>query len=1795
MAIKKADLNGSATIDAKLAAITSQKKDDSLAGRAKAKANANAQAQAILKSATTTDAQKKKANDILNPKKQSFLSSGLGKLANSPVGKGAMGLLDVADTARAAVVSGLSETSDLLTDAFNLPGHEYVDASFDDLVKQTRDNIGMGTAFREKAAASAAAGDNKVFGIKTFKNPEALANAPKGGKAFKEFLKAEEGGKKAKYTKGGKALGLGTGLVGDIALDPLTYVTMGGSRIAGASADAVADAALKAGRAEIAQKAATQGKWALTAKELEAIGLAGEGGIHFRVPGTGAIGRNTINRGLEGEIRTGAIKGTENAMKHTPVGLYQSARAKSRTQIAERSLSAAFGGKFNTLKDAMYTGTPEQFKNAFGTIQADRVAVGWEKTFDNDISRQWSSLEARMSKLGIDGTDAYRALGDPENIGDEAKRILSTEGGIEFLGDLRMFASDTLPKTLNEHAGQQVLKNVREGWQPSLRPKETRDWLIETYGERGGRLGRTPLSSGDIPAEIIAGGEFMGERLVSVADSQALYGKALTPREQAHEILVQKMATLGEDKVLAMFDEDIITAMPAAIRNNANRVYRSRMELELIDRGVATKLTRVVNDPTAVVSVGVRAQINKRLSDMRLTLAATKAEAEDAATLAARIDQRAKVARNVVASKDARRARTLGTVVSAAKVAAAPELSAARVAAESVERLSKLLPDISAGTRELSVALRSDLGHISSPEYIKAAAAFDAARSEMDKVQESMGKLLRKREALLAKAESTPRKIEVAEQIRQLEANLSDLGAFKVKALTEQFPNLADDLVEFTARADDLKNAKGLAMKLTAAEAAGDEAAVGALQAQLANLLGAEFAQRSGTEMLADVVATQSTLNDHLSVLREAAQTVEQTLGNSPQIPEQFARLTALSEEALQLGDAETARKLVELQAAMPTVDGAALINPAHPEGMWALGDVSRLDASSLGGWRAGAAATENGLGVRLVQNGAEGTADVVVKVSNPKVYGVERALDLAYADRQFAAYGTNAPNSIRMLRNDMLKHGFDNGTLTLKTLPGDTKRWWQFFKARAEGASAEEAAVKAFGDSEAIGLAGRAYDAQGISDGQWILSRLGDDLLGDDGLLQGDLKTKLSASFSDDLSKTHDAIVLPGKDGEWQVIALRPEVLHSAEGEVVKGVTTMHDAATSLRNEVYRQADGARAAADEVGTDLDVMLGKYHDMEKRYIASSARKTELEAELTKATKGALGEKMHFEYELRGEVERLATAVSGHRSEAARIRKSALGIADALGKQKAADEAMIEDLLAQAAEAKAAHKSLEADLVRKAKSVDNYQRNLEKYEGKVARTLERNIALTGDATKTVVRDELTASMAHAMRQLSQDVYAPNNVVAAIVDMQRVFGHPDGAAGALRAYDKVTNIWKAQAMTRPGFHMRNFMGGAINNWMANVESTAYKAFHDRFTLYRNAVQDGTAHVDAIDAVAKKFGQEDALKLQSIIEMGVATGGQSSETRLVGAMHASNYKPWSSDFKLYRSNGKAMEAVENRLRGAMAWDRLTKGMSPDAMLADVARYHFDYDDLSRFERGFVRRIVPFYTWTRKNFPLQIEMMLENPKAMLRFSTFKRNIEAMSEDDAETPNWFNNELQIRTPFKAGGGNIHLFPDAPFKDLTGAATPSKWLEQVNPLIKTPLEQRAGKRFFGDIPFKEGYQDVPTVWETLGIPDVMAKFGKAERAADGSWKMRDKDLYLVEQWVPFLGQAVRLVPSGGTQTQQDRVKYSWAAFMLGVTARQNDAQAQKSEYTRRAFELQDLKKDLETTGFLDTKKKATPA
>ena len=150
------------------------------------------------------------------------------------------------------------------------------------------------------------------------------------------------------------------------------------------------------------------------------------------------------------------------------------------------------------------------------------------------------------------------------------------------------------------------------------------------------------------------------------------------------------------------------------------------------------------------------------------------------------------------------------------------------------------------------------------------------------------------------------------------------------------------------------------------------------------------------------------------------------------------------------------------------------------------------------------------------------------------------------------------------------------------------------------------------------------------------------------------------------------------------------------------------------------------------------------------------------------------------------------------------------------------------------------------------------------------------------------------------------------------------------------------------------------------------------------------------------------------------------------------------------LYRVN----ETVDNIGRTALYLSKKGRGYSDEAAVGMALRSMGDFNNMTRFERDYIKRIVPFYAWMRHITLASTHLALEHPFRtawLLQMShVFNPN-----QDQAGTPDYLRGGLGL------GGGWFVPFGGAnPLSGNVGSifTPPSQWpkefLRSVNPVIK---------------------------------------------------------------------------------------------------------------------------------------------
>ena len=110
--------------------------------------------------------------------------------------------------------------------------------------------------------------------------------------------------------------------------------------------------------------------------------------------------------------------------------------------------------------------------------------------------------------------------------------------------------------------------------------------------------------------------------------------------------------------------------------------------------------------------------------------------------------------------------------------------------------------------------------------------------------------------------------------------------------------------------------------------------------------------------------------------------------------------------------------------------------------------------------------------------------------------------------------------------------------------------------------------------------------------------------------------------------------------------------------------------------------------------------------------------------------------------------------------------------------------------------------------------------------------------------------------------------------------------------------------------------------------------------------------------------------------------------------------------------------------------------KGMSSDAAADIVHKTLFDYNDLSKFERHWLRRIFPFYTWSSKNATALQPWLLQNRPTSYSFLTKFLDAADGGFSSTEDYAFLPEHMRYRAIVNAGLGKIYAGFGLPQEDL---------------------------------------------------------------------------------------------------------------------------------------------------------------
>lgn len=364
--------------------------------------------------------------------------------------------------------------------------------------------------------------------------------------------------------------------------------------------------------------------------------------------------------------------------------------------------------------------------------------------------------------------------------------------------------------------------------------------------------------------------------------------------------------------------------------------------------------------------------------------------------------------------------------------------------------------------------------------------------------------------------------------------------------------------------------------------------------------------------------------------------------------------------------------------------------------------------------------------------------------------------------------------------------------------------------------------------------------------------------------------------------------------------------------------------------------------------------------------------------------------------------------------------------------------------------------------------------------------------------------------------------------------------------LSQYDAVQNWWKAYTLgIFPSYHFRNAVGNLWNNFVTGTTDVAVYGKANLIQLGKKGnivTRDGRKiSYDEIRDHLDELGVHNRGFIATDIE-------QALKTELGGARWLS----LSKEAKAIHIGRKVGTAIENNSRIAKFIDELEKGKGTFDAAQEVKRALFDYQDLTKFEKSTMKRLMPFYTWSRKNIPLQVQEMVKNPGKYKAIDTLRLNIENTN-DRPKDPNeyvlneWMLNSYPTRVKWKEvtdADGNVKKLPTyfmlggwLPAADIWKIISKPQQevVNMLSPIISLVGEGVSGRDWFtwneldSDIKtdflgFRVGQptKNALSNLRLLTTADTIAKNLGIYEKTKGIMPSPEKDMTAEETWLSFL-------------------------------------------------------------------------
>lgn len=306
-------------------------------------------------------------------------------------------------------------------------------------------------------------------------------------------------------------------------------------------------------------------------------------------------------------------------------------------------------------------------------------------------------------------------------------------------------------------------------------------------------------------------------------------------------------------------------------------------------------------------------------------------------------------------------------------------------------------------------------------------------------------------------------------------------------------------------------------------------------------------------------------------------------------------------------------------------------------------------------------------------------------------------------------------------------------------------------------------------------------------------------------------------------------------------------------------------------------------------------------------------------------------------------------------------------------------------------------------------------------------------------------------------------------------------------AIALIDAINSGFKIGKTLNPAFNVKNVTGHLVNQWLAGVPmsqiipnwNAAFRMRKEMSLIDNKIIEGGIAsltkgEIDLFDTY-QEFLDAGFMTRSSVYRL----NDLDPNARWTDPMSSKkNFDSIYNNF-MTRGNMQGNLVMDNTARlstylFAKSHPEFIKKLGidiaqPDAAMQAVRLVHFDPNDLTFFEDDVMKRLVPFYTFTRQNMAFQIKNLTRHSerynKLFKAYNSWNTNVMDLASGD--TQQYQRDQFYVPVWKKENGEYVMVKTSLPVAALTefsmdAQQTAQNIVSKTTPLVRMPFEAATG-------------------------------------------------------------------------------------------------------------------------------------